>query len=88
MDFGLRENVRADEKLTAFLKLDSVLRKNSIDVVCARLAELHSHQVRWAPQQELHLTLFPQGQPVSERLRSQNRPINQMLPEFLFLKDF
>jgi hypothetical protein len=27
LDFGLRENVRADEKLTAFLELESAIRE-------------------------------------------------------------
>ena len=34
--------VRADEMLTAFLELESAIGKNSIDIVCRRLAELRS----------------------------------------------
>jgi len=39
---GKRFGVRADEKLTAFLELESAIRKNSIDVVCRRLTESDS----------------------------------------------
>jgi hypothetical protein len=34
--------VRADEKLSAFLELESAIHKNSIDIVCRRLAESYS----------------------------------------------
>ena len=34
---GKRFVVRADEKLTAFLELESAIRKNNIDIVCPRL---------------------------------------------------
>ena len=34
--------VRADEILTAFLEVEAAIRKNSIDTVCRRLAELRS----------------------------------------------
>ncbi len=37
-DDGRRFVVRADEKLTAFLELDSAIGKNSVDTVCRRLA--------------------------------------------------
>ena len=38
-DDGKRFGVRADEKLTAFLELESAIRKNSVDTVCRRLIE-------------------------------------------------
>jgi len=38
-DDGKRFGVRADEKLTAFLELESAIRKNSIRAVCRRVAE-------------------------------------------------
>ena len=38
-DDGKRFGVRADEKLTAFLELESAIRKNSIGAVCRRVAE-------------------------------------------------
>jgi len=34
--YGKRFIVRADEKLTAFLKLEAATRKNSIDTLCRR----------------------------------------------------
>jgi hypothetical protein len=37
-DDGKRFVVRADEKLTAFVELESELCKNSIDIVCPRWA--------------------------------------------------
>ena len=37
-DDGRRFVVRADEKLTAFLELESAIGKNSVDTVCQRLA--------------------------------------------------
>jgi len=39
---GKRFVVHGDEKLTAFLELESAIRKNSVDVVCRRLTELDS----------------------------------------------
>jgi hypothetical protein len=39
---GYRFVVRADEKLTAFLELESPIRKNGVDTVCRLRAELHS----------------------------------------------
>jgi hypothetical protein len=41
-DDGKRFAVRADEKLTAFIGLESAVRKNSIDIFCRRLAESRS----------------------------------------------
>jgi hypothetical protein len=38
---GKRYVVHADEKLTAFLELESAIRQNSIDIVCQRWAALH-----------------------------------------------
>ena len=38
-DDGKRFGVPADEKLTAFLELESAIRKNSIRAVCRRVAE-------------------------------------------------
>ena len=37
-----RADVRADEKLSAFLELDSAIRKNSIDTVSRCLSESRS----------------------------------------------
>jgi hypothetical protein len=39
---GKRFVVDADEKLPAFVELEAAIRKNSIDIVCRRLAESHS----------------------------------------------
>jgi hypothetical protein len=39
---GKRFIVHADEKLTAFLELESAARKNSIDTLFPRLAESHA----------------------------------------------
>jgi hypothetical protein len=36
---GQRFIVRADEKLTAFIELESVICKNRIDTLCGRLPE-------------------------------------------------
>ena len=60
-DDGKRFVVQADEKLTAFLELESATRKNSIDTSCRgwhRRARAKS--IRRLPP-EIHLTLFPQG---------------------------
>ena len=38
-DDGKRFGVRADEKLTALLELESAIRKNTIGAVCRRVAE-------------------------------------------------
>jgi len=40
--YGKRFMVRADEKLTAFLELESAIRQNSIDTICRALAGLRS----------------------------------------------
>jgi len=39
---GKRFIVYADEKLTAFMELQGVIRKISIDTLCGRLPESHS----------------------------------------------
>jgi len=39
-DNGKRFVVRANDKLTAVLQLQEAVRKNTIDIVCRRLAEL------------------------------------------------
>jgi len=41
-DDGKRFVVRANDKLTAVLQLQEAVRKNTIDIVCRRLAELTS----------------------------------------------
>jgi hypothetical protein len=39
---GKRFVVRAEEKLTAFVELDTAIRRNRIDTLCRRQPESHS----------------------------------------------
>jgi hypothetical protein len=36
LHFGLRENVRADEELTAFLRLEAAIRVTSVELCSSR----------------------------------------------------
>jgi hypothetical protein len=80
---GKRFVVRADEKLTAFMELESAGSDRRLDFLkivltlfapggqsCAR-----AKSVRHLPQ-ELHLTLFPQGKTANDRVRSHKQPKN------------
>jgi hypothetical protein len=58
---GKRFVVHADEKLTAFIELESTIRKNSIDIICRRRPECTRAKSVGRLPPELHLTLFPQG---------------------------
>jgi hypothetical protein len=60
-DGGRRFIVRADEKLTTFLELETAVRKNSIDTLCRRLPDCTRAKSVGRLPQELYLTIFPQG---------------------------
>ena len=65
--------MRADEKLTAFMELETAMRQNRIDTVRLGRGRTRAKSVRHPPQ-ELHLTLFPQG---DDQERPAKRPVGQ-----------